>query len=246
MRFTGVRFFPVLLAGVVISTLSAVVTAQPSKPLSVNLGNSVVVLPAPENYEEATTQFEAVKTRFETATPPEGDLLAGYLPAGDCELLRKGQPAPYRSWMLINVFRQARTHDFSTAEFARTVGYAEQDGAKFLVQPDRSKIKERLAEVGKVLSKEYSKDLRIDVGQPKLLGTFDRRPNVFSNLMLTSLKVNSEGKEESTPVLTTLTLLLVKQRIVGVLTYKKYESEADAETLMQLTTKWIDDILAAN
>src|SRR5262245_36847644 len=95
------RFLLVLVVGVVVFTLSAVVNAQPSKPkISVTLGESVVVLPAPENYEEATTQFDVVKKRFEAATPAEGDLLAGYLTIADCELLRKGQPAPYRSWML--------------------------------------------------------------------------------------------------------------------------------------------------
>ena len=241
------RFLLVPLVGVVIFTLSAAVNAQPSKAnLTVKLGTSVVALPPPEGYEEATTQFEVVKTRFEAATPPEGDLLAGYLSAPDCELLRKGQPAPYRSWMLINVFRQARTHESSTEEFARIVGYAQQEGGK-LLQPDRTKIKERVAELDSVLSKETSKDVKLELGQPKILGAFERRSNVFSNLIMTSLKVSTDGKEaESTPVVATLTMLLVKQRIVGIYAYKKYESAADAESLMQFTTKWINEILAAN
>ena len=240
------------IATAIVLVTSAAIQAQSSQTTisfggaTAKLGELVVSLPAPEGYEEATQNWESVKLRFAAAVPPEGDLLAGYLPISDCDLLRKNQPALYSWWTIINVYRPARTHVSSKAEFARIVGYAQPE-SEFWKNRDRSKIKEVLAQTDKLLSKETSKDVKLDLSQPKPLGAFDRRANVYSSLLLLNLTVRVDEKEvASIPVLASMTLLLIKQRVINVFAYKKYESEADADAVMQFTTKWVNEILAAN
>jgi len=246
------RFSLLLIATAIVLVAGAVAQAQSPKTTisvggaSANLGGKVVVLPAPDGYEEVSQQWENVKTVFTAMVPSNGDLLAAYLQVSDCELIRQGQIPLMPSWLMVNIYREARTHVSDRAEFARIVAYARQD-TESLLDPNKKGMKEQFARVDKFLTEAYSKDVKLDLSKPKVLGEFDSRPNVYSNLLLLKLNVHMDGKEvDHPPLLGTMSLVLIKQRIITVLTYKKLESKADAKTLTQLTTKWIDEILAAN
>jgi hypothetical protein len=247
-----IRFLLLLIATAIVLVASAAAQAQtPQTTISVGgasakLGDKVVVLPAPEGYEEAATQWETVKSAFVAMVPPEGDLLAAYLQVSDCELIRKGQPPLMPSWLMINIYREARTHVSSKEEFGRIVAYARQN-TESIIDPQKNDMKEQFARIDEFLSKEYSKDVKMDLSKPKILGEFNNRPNVYSNLLLMKLNLQMDGKAvDHPPMLATMSLVLVQERIITVLTYKKLESKADAEALTQLTTKWINQILAAN
>jgi hypothetical protein len=210
------------------------------------LGDKVVHLPAPEGYEEVSQQWEHLKTAFTAMVPSNGDLLGAYMEVSDCDLLRNRQIPLMPSWLMINILREGRTHVSDKAEFARIAAYARQD-ADSLLDPNKNGVKTQFARVENFLADVYSKDVKLDLSKPKFLGTFDRRPNVYSNLLLLKLNVQIDGQEvENPPLLGTMSLVLVKQRIITVLAYKKLESKDDAEKLTTLTTKWIDKILAAN
>lgn len=213
---------------------------------SAKLGDKTVLLPAPDGYEEVSQQWESLKTAFVAMVPREGDLLAAYLPVSDCELLRKGQPPLMPSWAMINIYREARTHVSSNEEFAGIVAYARQN-TESLIDPQNTNIQEHFAHIEEFLSNAISKDMKLDLSKPKVLGQFDIRPNVYSNLLLLKLTLKADGNAvEQPPLLATMSLVLVKERVITILTYKKLESKADAEMLRQLTTKWINGILAAN
>ncbi|HSE18428.1 MAG TPA: hypothetical protein VLB46_15350 [Pyrinomonadaceae bacterium] len=247
------RFSLLLIATAIVLLASAVAPAQ-SPPttvsfdaISAKLGDKTVLLPAPDGYEEVSQQWETVKAAFTVMTPREGDLLGAYLQVSDCELIRKGQAPLMPSWLMINIYREARTHVSSKEEFARVVAYARQD-SESLLDPNKKDMKEQFARVDEFLTKAYSKEVKLDLSKPKILGVFDNRPNVYSNLLLLKLAVHVDGKDtDHPPMLGTMSLVLVKERLITVLAYKKIESKKDdAEMLTKLTTKWIDEILAAN
>ena len=108
-----------LIAASVLVVFSAIAHAQtpPTKPLSVRLGEAVIAIPAPEGFEEVTEQFEKLKTCFRATEPPENDLLGGYLPVSDCELLRRGQNALFTYYAKVGVLRIGREHLISPSYF---------------------------------------------------------------------------------------------------------------------------------
>ena len=63
-------------------------------------------------------------------------------------------------------------------------------------------------------------------------------------MILMSIKLNPNAT--ATPLLLGLTYMRVKQRLIYVYTYKKYDSKADIETLENFTKQWTGRILAAN
>ena len=151
------------------------------------------------------------------------------------------------SWALINILREGRTHVSDKAEFARIIAIIQQNANALVGDPHRKDMKKHFARIDEVLSKAYSKDVKFDLSKPKNLGSFDSRPNVYSHLMLMQPMVQMDGKPvDQSPVLATMSMVLVKQRIIAVYTYKKLESKADAEALITFTTKWVNEILAAN
>lgn len=245
------RFSLSLIATAIVLIASAAIQAQTKTTLSINtisakLGDKVVQLPGPEGYEEVSQQWQNLKTAFAATVPANGDLLAAYLQVSDCELIRQGQRPLMPTWLQINILREGRTHVSDRAEFARIAAMMRQQTAG-LVNPQKRDMKQHLARIDEFLSKEYSKDIKFDLSKPKLLGEFDSRPNVYSYLMLMQPQFQMDGQNVyQAPVLATMSLVLIKQRIITVLTYKKFESKADAEALTTLTTKWINEILAAN
>lgn len=245
------RFSFSLIATAIVLVASAAAQAQTKTTISIDtisakLGDKVVELPAPEGYEEVSQQWENIKTAFASMVPAQGDLLGAYLQVSDCDLIRNRQIPLMPSWLMINIFREARTHVSDPAEFARVVAYARHD-TESLLDPKKKDMKEQFARVDKFLTDVYSKDVKLDLSKPKVLGEFDNRPNVYSALLLLKLNVQMDGKEvEHPPMLGTMSMVLVKQRIITVLAYKKIESKDDAEKLTKLTTNWINAILAAN
>ena len=245
------RFSLLLIATAIVLVATAAIQAQTQTTISIdtisaNLGGKVVMLPAPEGYEEVSQQWQSLKTAFTAMVPSNGDLLGAYLQVSDCELIRQGQPPLMPTWLMINVLREGRTHVSDRAEFAR-IGALMRQNTEDLVNPEKKDMKAHLARIDEFLSKEYSKDVKFDLSKPKNLGQFDSRPNVYSNLMLMQPMVQMDGqKVDHPPVLATMSMVLIKERIIAVLTYKKFESKADAQALTTLTTKWINEILAAN
>lgn len=247
----NLRFLVLIITAFVLVGSAAVQAQTQRTTISIDivapsLGGTVIKLPAPDGYEEVTSQWEAMKTRFTAAVPPQGDLLGAYLTASDCDLLRAGEAPLYPSWTMVNVFREGRTHVSSPAEFGRIVGYARTEVAQSL-SPENRDVKEVMAQLEQALSKEYSKEVKLDFSKPKLLQEFGSRSNVYSRLLLMKYAVQTDAQEVAQPlVLATMSLVLIKQRVITVLAYKRLESKDDADALTQLTTKWIDKILAAN
>jgi len=245
------RFSFLLIATAILLVVSAAVPAQTETTISADgvsakLGDKVVVLPAPEGYEEVSQQWENVKTAFTAMVPSNGDLLAAYLQVSDCELIRRGQIPLMPSWLMINILREGRTHVSDRAEFSRIVALA-RENSENMVDPQKKNMKKEFARINEFLSKAYSKDMKMDLSKPKILGEFDSRPNVYSKLLLLKLTVHTDANAiEQPPMLGAMSFVLVKQRIITVLTYKKLESKDDAQQLTQFTTKWINEILAAN
>lgn len=205
----------------------------------------MIAIPDPEGFEEVTERFEKLKTLFRASEPPENDLLGGYLPVSDCDLLRRGENAPFTYYAKAAVLRIGREHLISPSYFEEMVAYF-RNNDETLMDPDSPKMKAMIQQMDQALSKGSSKEIKLDLSQPKNLGAFDVRPNVYSVMLLMSLKVESGGTLKTLPVAATLTYLRVKEKVIFVYTYRKYQSKTDVETLRGFTTKWTNSILAAN
>jgi hypothetical protein len=209
------------------------------------LGDRMVTIPAPEGFEEATSQFDSVKERFTATEAPANDMLAAHLPRANCAALRAGEFARPDFYTKVSIRRANRDVNISAEYFAQVVSEYRKSGMQIL-DPDNPGMKATLANINKGLTELNQKKTEISLSQPINLGEFDTRPNVYSVMVLLNIKAQNTDGETSALVLGGLSYVRVKERLIYVYTYRTYKSESDIPVLRDFAKQWIGQILAAN
>jgi len=226
-------------------TASALAQAPKTKAATFQLGTQVLTIPAPAGFEEAASQFEQIKTHFTTTEAPDNDMLAIYLPSADCDKLRAGEFGPFSFYTKVSIRRAVREQDYPTDRFAQLVATFRQNGAQIL-DVNGPLMKAATERLDKSLTELSKQETQVDLSQPVNLGEFDTRPDVYSVMLLLNFTTTTADGQTTVPILGGLSYIRVKQRLVYVYTYRRYNSKADAAILRAFTTDWINQILAAN
>jgi len=216
-------------------------TTRPSA-VTLRLGTSAVVVPAPAGYEEASSQFENIRIRFTETEAPSNEMLLVHLLSSDCDLLRSGQAPTMAQYTKVSVLRTAKEQAFSQADLQAVVAEFRKNGAAML-DPNGPRMKAVLEHVEQALKKVDSPDATLDMSQPINMGEFEVSPNIYSVMILMSFKTN-EGKMN--PVLAAMSFMRVQERLLYVFSYRKYKLRTDVDTLRTFAKTWTASILAAN
>jgi hypothetical protein len=246
MRRLNPNFFVVVITFLLSATAYSQehnnVGSRGSDAVTVRLGSSAVVIPAPEGFEEATSQFENVKTKFTATEAPENEMLLVHLLSSDCDLLRRGQPATMNQYTKVSVLKTVKEQDFSQSELADIVAEFRKNGAA-LLDPNGPNMKGLLEHLDQALKNTTSTNSSMEMTQPVNMGEFEVSPNIYSVMLLLTFK---RGAGETTPILAGLSYMRLKQRLVYAFTYRRYNSKADVEALKTFSQTWTASILAAN
>lgn len=250
-----------LLLAALVAVCGAVVHAQPkqaqqkqvAKTASVQLGDKVIVIPNPEGYEEGSSQFKEVKDRFMATESPQADFLLAHLPASECRLLRNGGSLILNRYTKVSISQALRARSVFNPDLKAAIeDFRKNSGA--VLDPDGPTMKTVMERAEQGLTDVLSKPIGINLNQTQNLGEFDVRPDVYSVMILFTYKVESQGFKATVPMLCSMTFLKVKHRILFVNVYHKINSLAALKTELKpgiaevkpFTTKWVNEILAAN
>lgn len=257
MNFSKATF---LIAITLVFCFAVAAHAQPheTKPVtstaSVYLGDKLIYIPSPEGFEEAVAQFEIIRKLFVATESPVNDLLFAHLPNTDCDVLRTGQIPTLTRYTKIAVLREVRTQSFSEDDMKAVVAEFRKNGSA-LLDPEGSAMKAVVENVEKGLAKlDSKKKHELGFTQSQNLGEFDVRPDVYSVMLFMTYKMEIAGTPSTIPVLASLTFLKLKNRLVYVNAYHgisspeavKTELKPGVAALKLFTTKWVNEILAAN
>ena len=232
---------------VLVASVSAPAQSHEAKVnvFSVRVGDKVIIIPPPEGFEEATTQFEQVKTRFTATEAPQNDMLAAHLSVDDCKLLRSGQNALFAQYTKVSVLRAARDLSITAPMFASIVADFRKNSSAYL-DMNSPQMQEMFKQWDRELSKLDAKDTKTALSEPQNLGEFDNRANVYSVMLRMELNRASGSEQAKIPMLAGVTYLKVKDKVIFVYTYRPYRERTDVEKLREFSIKWNNSILAAN
>jgi hypothetical protein len=224
-----------------------------AKSSLLQIGEKLITIPDPEGYEEAGSQFSAVKERFVAIEPPTNDFLLIHLPEAVCNSLRRGGALQLDHFTKVDILKTARDQAVFSSDIA-VLGAEFRKNGPALLDPQGPLAKSVMANANKELSKAELRQIDVELSQTRLLGEVDIRPDVYTFMMYLVYKTDTAGVETSTPMLASLTFLKVKHRLLYVTAYQKFSSVAAVkielrprvEALKQFTAKWINQILAAN
>lgn len=224
-----------------------------AKTASVQLGEKVVVIPNPEGYEEGSSQFKQVKDLFTAIEAPDVDFLLSHLTGSECQSLRNGGQLTLNWYTKISVSKTLRAQAIFNPDMKAIVeDFRKNSGAR--LDPDGPTMKDLMEKAGQGLTDWASAPVGINLGQTQNLGEFDDRPDAYSVMLLFTYNVDRDGTKWTVPMLCSMTFLKVQHRLLFVNVYRKISSLAAMKTelkpgmaeVKQFTTKWVNEILAAN
>jgi hypothetical protein len=224
---------------------SAIGQARRTEVTTFQLGNQLTVIPAPDGFEEAASQFELIKEHFSRTEVPENDMLAVHLSRAECDKLRAGESATFNFYTKVSVRKDIRDQDYSAERFAELVALFRKTGSQVL-DVNSPTMKGAVQQLDKGLSEINKKETKVALSQPVNLGEFDTRPNVYGVILMMNFTSKSGDGEVTVPLVAGLSYVRVKQRLIYVYTYRRYNSATDVEVLRDFTRQWLGKILAAN
>lgn len=227
--------------------------SQRAKSSSVKLGDKVIVIPDPEGFEEASSQFENAKRALAGMETGAGDNLLLHMTASDCERVRTGSQPEMSYYTKVAVGKGWRELTATNEDMARLVADARKNGA-VMFDPDNPRMKSLMEKLSQQLSEAKSKQIEFEVNNSQYLGEFDVRPDVYSAMVFFIYTKDVKGTKTTTATVASMTLLKVGPRIINIGVYRNLSSPAAVVTefkptvieVKQFTTKWVNEILAAN
>lgn len=243
------------LAAIIVLCVSDINSAQSqqARSSSVKLGDKVIIIPDPEGFEEASSQFEIVKQFLARMETGAGDNLLLHMPTSDCERMRTGLRPELRYYTKVSVVKGQRESIASNGDIARHVADARKNGA-VMFDPDGPTMKSMMEKLSQRFSEAFSKQIEFDVNDSQYLGEFDVRPDVYSGMVFILYTKDVKGTKSTTATVGSMTVLKVGTRIIHIDVYRNLSSPAAVKTelkpsvieVKQFTTKWVNEILAAN
>ena len=224
---------------------SSAIAQTKTEVTTFQLGDQLTVIPAPDGFEEAASQFEFIKDHFTRTEVPDNDMLSVDLPQADCDKLRAGGAATFNFYTKVSFRKAVRDVNYSPERFADLVATFRKTGSQAL-DVNGPTMKDAVKQLDKGLSEINKTETKVALSQPVNLGEFDTRPNVYAVMLMMNFTSKSGESEVTIPLVASLCYVRVKQRLIYVYTYRRYNSTTDVEVLRDFTRQWLGKILAAN
>jgi len=243
------------LAATIVLCVTVINSAQSQQASSstVKLGDKVIVIPDPDGFEEASSQFEKVRRVLAIMQLPHSDTLLLHMPVSDCDRLRTGSDPEFHHYTKVSVLKSRREVTSSNADMAGFVTEWRKNGA-VLFDPDGPLLTSMTERLSRKVSEAASKQITYDVNDTQNLGEFDVRPHVYSRMIFMMYTHSVNGTKSMRAGVGSMTLLKVGPRIINIAVYHNLSSPTAVKTelkpavmeVKQFTTKWVNEILAAN
>ena len=96
------------------------------------------------------------------------------------------------------------------------------------------------------LSNLNKEETSLTLSQPVNIGSIEDSRNMYGTIILLQAKINIGGREVVRTLLTGISAVLVREKIVFIYTYKVYEKEQNIAELKQFSKQWLNRIITAN
>lgn len=218
---------------------------QKGADIGYRLGTKSVLIPAPEGYEEASSQIDDVRRFFEATEAPDLDLLAVHVPVDILERLKTGERFNLSLYTKVSVPKRLREIDISLSDFSKRVSALQGNSAKVFdfTSPEMKAI---LQGNNKSMSDFFEREAKMDLSQPVNLGEIAKTDESYGVLLLFKVKFEIDGKQEELFVLGGVSMVRIKQRLVFIYTYRRFNSNEDAELIRNFTKQWLGQIIKVN
>lgn len=220
-------------------------STAPQKGLSYSFGKITINIPAPDGFAEAASEVEHVRRTFEATESPLLDFLASHVPTESFARLKNGEPIEVNFYTKVSVQKRSREVNISAKEFSELVTYIEANNTN-LFDVESPAMKSALKDTSKGLSELLETNAKLDLSQPVYLGVIQKTENSYGTLMMMKLNLQVGESQKEGLMIFSANLIRVKQRMIFLYVYHRFDAEADIATTRNLTKQWMNKVLNAN
>lgn len=211
--------------------------ASTAPPATVRVGAKSIVLPSPST--DLVETGPDYRVLLEPLAPASNRLAAAFVPPDDLTSLHSGTFKPMTNYALVETYRTAEFTDIDPAmfkEICESVGQQFGDGSfDAMMKDEAADLNHRLKELNSA-----SSPLIFDKTLP--LGSFFTKQNAVGFGMIMPIST----KDATVKLVTSVTVLRVRDRILFSYIYAAYKDENTVLTLRKTAEQWADAILKAN
>jgi len=235
------KYILLILACALVFVLSAAGQKPADAPSDrFNLGGRTVIVPAPEGFANGLRLIERFSAIANATEGADLDTLAAHVPISSLLDLMSGAAA-LDLYTKVSVAKKARSIDLTPAQFNGVVATVQKNFSSY-IDPKNPSFKKTIETASTRLKERLGTETSLELSQPQNLGFFDKKPGVFSGMLMMSVHVN----DVSQTMLGSVSYVLVNKRLIYVYGFKPLKSDEDVTTLQNFIKKWTAAIIAAN
>ncbi len=227
-------------AGTVMAQPTAGSTAWPSYDSKV--GSVPVKLPVPPGFVEPSLQIPAFRSYGEKFTPQMNRLLAIYIAEPDMQRVTAQNEPEMKRYFLAQTLRANEGSTLTRADF---------DKVKSMLKDQNSGLQKIVENIGQqAIDDAFKKigdgQIKLKMGEVKSLGVFDETKDSLSTLLLTKGQAVVNGKSTEVSILSGTNIVRLKDRLVYLYAYSRYEGKSDIEWVSKVSKDWVGRATALN
>ena len=209
--------------------------------VEVAVGESFLILPAPQGFVEISNRDREALALAESLTPPMNRLLAVYLSEADVDVIKAGGSPAWRRYMLVQADRQSEPYRVSGTGFreAKDILRSQQ-----LMLQDR--VKDQVDRFFAALDTNEDPRTGIKLGQMLPLGVFGEGNRHLSTETLAKYRSANVQAPDDYLVIGATNVVHIGGKVVFAYVYSTYEGAADRDWVQATSHTWSGDIVKAN
>jgi hypothetical protein len=200
-------------------------------------------IPAPDGYERFDKTYPQLAEPIRRAVSLSSDLLAAYAKAQEILDRDGGRLTHFKTLYHVTENTDLRSVDVTQELFDQIKSQLKNKNAT----PDFQGMADKAAEaVNDYLQKEQSPTDAIKLQGPHMIGTFDERPNSIGVLVISRVKLTTNGATEDFSELVAMAFVNVKERLILLSCSGEYTDAATITAVKAKLTTWRDQVISLN
>lgn len=211
----------------------------------VRLNKTIVLLPAPFGFTEASRRSKKIKQFSRMLTLPRKEFLALFIHKGDMRLIRSGKQPLMKQYLTVQISTAARQKRIVAGTFRQLRQKLRQQFASRRQQSVASGQKQ-IDRVTRKLREQAPQMQAIRVGTMRPVGIlFDSR-QAISYGVLVKYRTTIDDLPQEILMAGSVTYVMVKNKLINVYVFRVYKTGSDMQWVSKTTREWVDSIVRSN
>lgn len=203
----------------------------------VNVGKVIIEIPEPQALKEISYILE-LKPYFDRLGSSANKVLAAYLSSQYVDSFPNVTGESPSRWATIIIDKKIENSNATSKNYTQLIEHFKKDDIYKKI--DMKKLNHEAKALTDEVKEDYDVDVNLTFNVARKIPNKDYETNNYYGFM-SLMKVNDEYT-----ILSSTTILLIKQRIVSLNMYTMYNSNQDIDKLRYESRQWLDEIVKSN